>query len=148
MHRPLRLPVFDGPLPWLRALELALVSCLLVSAPARAAPTVDTGGAMQRRLLEVNGSARVVPGDFPAYQFQGGVLAGQGAWKTFLGAGSTLFPDLGRYGAGPVVGGRFALSSKVSGAVDLGADYFPITGAQRERFAVMVHVAVVFDLPW
>ncbi|NMO19647.1 hypothetical protein [Pyxidicoccus fallax] len=124
------------------------MSCLLFSTPARAEPTVHTGGFMQRRLLEVSGSARVVPGDFPAYQFQGGVLAGQGAWRTFLGAGTTLFPDLGRYGAGPVVGGRFTLSSRVSGAVDLGADYFPIAGAQRERFAFMVHVAVMFDLPW
>ncbi|WP_224241589.1 tetratricopeptide repeat protein [Hyalangium gracile] len=107
--------------------------------------TVGAGFAFRRKSLE--GSVRVMLGDPPVFQLQGGVLPGQGDFRPFLGLRASLLPGIDTYGAGPVVGGRIALPAGLVGVVDFGADYFFTRPNSRYRFAVTAQAGLGFSLP-
>lgn len=106
--------------------------------------TLGAGLAFQKSSLEA--SLRVLLGDPPVFQFQGGVLPGSGSVRPFLGVRASMLPGLGIYGAGAVVGGRLALPGGLVGVVDLGADDFFINRDDRRRFAVTAQAGLGFDL--
>jgi tetratricopeptide (TPR) repeat protein len=106
--------------------------------------TLGAGLAFQRRSLE--GSVRVLLGDPPVFQLQGGVLPVHGGLRPFLGLRASMLPGLGIYGAGAVLGGRLALPAGLVGVVDVGAEYFFISRDDRKRFAVTAQAGLGFDL--
>ena len=106
--------------------------------------TLGAGLAFQRKSLE--GSVRVLLGDPPVFQLQGGMLPSYGVLRPFLGLRATLLPGVNTYGAGPVLGGRLALPAGLVGVVDVGADYFFISRDDRHRFALTAQAGLGFDL--
>ncbi|WP_163997102.1 tetratricopeptide repeat protein [Pyxidicoccus caerfyrddinensis] len=106
--------------------------------------TLGAGLAFQRKSLE--GSVRVLLGDPPVFQLQGGVLPRYGVLRPFLGLRASLLPGIDTYGAGPVLGGRLALPAGLMGVVDVGADYFFLSRDDRHRFAVTVQAGLGFEL--
>ena len=106
--------------------------------------TLGVGLAFQRRSLE--GSVRVLMADPPVFHLQGGMLPFHGVLRPFLGVRASLLPGIDTYGAGPVLGGRLALPAGLMAVVDVGADYFFISRADRHRFAVTVQAGLGFDL--
>ncbi|HYH99352.1 tetratricopeptide repeat protein [Hyalangium sp.] len=106
--------------------------------------SLGAGLAFHRKSLE--GSVRVLLGAPPVFHVQGGVRPGDGVLRPFLGLRASLLPGIDTYGAGPVLGGRLALPAGLVGVVDVGADYFFISRADRHRFAVTVQAGLGFDL--
>jgi tetratricopeptide (TPR) repeat protein len=106
--------------------------------------TLGAGLAFQRKSLE--GSVRVLLGDPPVFQLQGGVLPRYGVLRPFLGLRASMLPGLHIYGAGTVLGGRLALPAGLVAVVDVGADYFFISRDDRKRFAVTAQAGLGFDL--
>jgi hypothetical protein len=106
--------------------------------------SVGAGASVQRKSLE--GGVRVLLGNPPAFHVQAGWLASQERWRLLLGMRASLVPGLDSYGAGPVVGGRFALSRSLVGLVDVGADYFFTGRDDRYRFAVTAQAGLGFDV--
>jgi hypothetical protein len=77
---------------------------------------------------------------------QGGWLASPGSWRLLLGMRASLLPGLDSYGAGPIVGGRFALPRGLVGLVDVEGDYFFTSRDDRYRFTVTAQAGLGFDV--
>jgi tetratricopeptide (TPR) repeat protein len=106
--------------------------------------TVGAGAAFQRKSLEA--SVRVLLGDPPAFHVQGGLLLGSSALRPFLGVRASLVPGLDSYGAGPVVGARYALPAGFVALAEVGADYFFAARDERYPLAITAQVGLGFNL--
>jgi hypothetical protein len=89
---------------------------------------------------------RVLLGDSPAFHVQGGLQLGSAALRPFLGVRASLVPGLDSYGAGPVVGVRYALPAGFMALAEVGADCFFIAREERYQEAVTAQAGLGFDL--
>ena len=106
--------------------------------------TIGAGLGYQWRSLE--GTARLLLGEAMAFHLQGGVLLRRGDLLPLLGARTSFVPGLASYGAGPVVGVRYALPGHLVVLVDVGGEYFFKGRDDRYRFALTAHMGLGFDV--
>jgi hypothetical protein len=94
----------------------------------------------------LEGSARVWFVGTPVFHLQGGLVPGSTALRPALGVRAVLVPELGGYGVGAVVGGKYLLPAHLVALVDVGADYFLVADEAHHRFAFTVQAGLGFDL--
>lgn len=116
--------------------------------------TVGVGLAYHQGQQEI--SARVLLNSDPAFtpakfyttiQAHGGVLLGHNDVQPILGLRATLAPGAGSYGGGLTAGLRYVLPANFVALVDLGADYFFVTGDDLHRhIALTAQAGLGFDV--
>jgi tetratricopeptide (TPR) repeat protein len=93
----------------------------------------------------LEGSARVVLGRQVGVELEAGYLFGTGVFQPRVAVRGTSVPGLELWGGGAVVGGRLALSPRLTALVDVGAEYFSArTG--YEQFVLVASVGLGFNL--
>lgn len=99
------------------------------------------------RVLLTRDSSTLPPALLPHLQLHGGVLLGSGTVRPHVGPRLLLIPGARSYGAGLMVGARFALPARFVALVDVGADYFFITPDDSyRRLALTIQAGLGFDV--
>jgi hypothetical protein len=99
----------------------------------------------------VEGTGRVLLGGSLAYELEGGLLFGEGSLRPRLGLRGTLVPDREIFGAGVMLGGRWALSPRFTALADLGVEFFAtlspnVPPEQSRSLVVLLSVGLGFNL--
>jgi predicted nucleic acid-binding Zn-ribbon protein len=99
----------------------------------------------------VEGTARAVLGDYPAFELEGGVVFGSGFFQPRLALRGSVIPQARILGAGAMVGARLNLSPRFVVLGDVGAVYFrqpsPPQGLPLfTQFGVLATVGLGFNL--
>jgi len=99
----------------------------------------------------VEGTGRVLLGSSLAYELEAGLLFGEGALRPRLGLRGTLVPDRDVFGAGLMLGGRWALSPRFTALADIGVEFFAtlspdVPPEQSRSLAVLLSVGLGFNL--
>ncbi|NMO19691.1 tetratricopeptide repeat protein [Pyxidicoccus fallax] len=109
--------------------------------------SVGAGGGLTYGSGSFEVGARVLLGSDVGAGLQAGYVLGDGAFRPHVALRATAVPGLSAYGAGPVVGARFALGRSLTALVDVGGEFFfkvPETGYRS--FALTASAGFGFDL--
>lgn len=107
---------------------------------------VGVGGGLTYGGDSFEVGARALLGHDVGVGLQLGLLLGDGAFRPHVALRGTAIPGLSAYGGGPVVGARFALGSRFTALVDVGAELFKVSDAGYRSFALTASAGLGFDL--
>lgn len=108
--------------------------------------SVGVGGGLTYGSGAFEVGARALLGTQVGAGLQVGWVLGDGAFRPHLALRATAIPGLSAYGGGPVVGARFALGSRLSGLLDVGAELFSVSDQNYRTFALTASAGFGFDL--
>jgi hypothetical protein len=107
---------------------------------------VGVGGGLTYGAGSFEVGARALLGRQVGVGLQLGLVLGDGAFRPHVALRGTAIPGLSAYGGGPVVGARFALGTRLTALVDVGAELFKVSEAGYRSFALTTSVGLGFDL--
>jgi hypothetical protein len=108
--------------------------------------SVGVGGGLTYSSGSFELGARALLGSQVGAGLQVGYVLGGGAFRPHVALRGTAVPGLSAYGGGPVVGARFALGTRLTGLVDVGAEFFRVSEAGYRSFALTASAGFGFDL--
>lgn len=108
--------------------------------------SVGVGGGLTYSSGSFELGARALLGSQVGAGLQVGYVLGSGAFRPHVALRGTAVPGLSAYGGGPVVGARFALGTRLTGLVDVGAEVFKVSEAGYRSFALTASAGFGFDL--